>query len=212
MNRVAWDLRHPVGIKVEENDEGWFGPPKGPLVMPGVYTVKMRTRGKELTERVEVKADPRVKTTTEALRARYTAARATAELQRAFVEGATLLREAGTRFDDLEKRVKESDNKEAAAAVADVKKSVVELREKFKPGWGGPRFLIFDLAGQLQASSSAPTEAQLRSLEHLTPELTANIERLNTFVSRDLPELEKKLASTGLDRPPLKPVAAPRRP
>ena len=49
------DLRHPLGIKVGENDEGWFGPPKGPLVMPGVYTVKMRTRGKELTERVEVK-------------------------------------------------------------------------------------------------------------------------------------------------------------
>jgi photosystem II stability/assembly factor-like uncharacterized protein len=212
MNRVAWDLRHPLGIKVGENDEGWFGPPKGPLVMPGVYTVKMRTRGKELTERVEVKADPRVKTTTEALRARYNAAKATAELQRAFVEGAALLQEAGKRFDDLEKRVKDSDQKDAATAVAEVKKTVVELREKFKPGWGGPRFLIFDLAGQLQASSTAPTEAQVRALDHLTPQVTANVERLNTFVSRDLPELEKKLAPAGLDRPELKPVAAPRKP
>jgi photosystem II stability/assembly factor-like uncharacterized protein len=212
MNRVAWDLRHPIGFKAEETDEGWFGPPKGPLVIPGTYTVKMRTRGKELTDRVEVKGDPRVKTTTEALQARYNAAKATAELQRAFVESAALLKEAGQRFDDLEKRVKESDQKDAAAAVAEVKKTVVELRDKFKPGWGGPRFQIFDLAGQLQASSTAPTEAQLRALDHLTPEVTANVERLNTFVSRDLPELEKKLAGIGLDRPALKPVAAPRRP
>jgi hypothetical protein len=153
-----------------------------------------------------------VKTTTEAVRARYNAARATAELQRAFVEGAALLQEAGKRFDDLEKRVKESDNKDATTAVGDVKKTVTELRDKFKPGWGGPRFLIFDLAGQLQASSSAPTEAQLRSLDHLSTDLTANVERLNTFVSRDLPELEKKLAPMGLDRPALKPVAAPKRP
>jgi hypothetical protein len=153
-----------------------------------------------------------MKTTTEALRARYDAARATAELQRAFVEGAALLQEAGKRFDDLEKRVKDSENKDAAAAVGDVKKTVTELRDKFKPGWGGPRFLIFDLAGQLQASSTAPTEAQLRSLGQLSTDLTANVERLNSFVSRDLPELEKKLAPTGLDRPALKPVAAPKRP
>jgi hypothetical protein len=212
MSRVAWDLRHPLDIKVGETDEGWFGPPKGPLVMPGVYTVKLRTRGKELTERVEVKTDPRIKTTTEALRARYNAARATAELQRAFVEGATLLQDAGKRFDDLEKRVKDSDQKDASAAVAEVKKTVVELRDKFKPGWGGPRFLIFDLAGQLQASSSAPTEAQLRALDHLTSQVTANVDQLNAFVTRDLPELEKKLAGTGLDRPALKPVAAPKRP
>jgi photosystem II stability/assembly factor-like uncharacterized protein len=212
MSRVAWDLRHPLDIKVGETDEGWFGPPKGPLVMPGTYTVKLRTRGKELTETVQVKPDPRVKTTTEALRARYNAARATAELQRAFVEGATLLQDAGKRFDDLEKRVKDSDQKDAAAVVTEVKKTVVELRDKFKPGWGGPRFLIFDLAGQLQASSSAPTEAQLRALDHLTSQVTANVDQLNAFVTRELPDLEKKLASTGLDRPALKPVAAPKRP
>jgi photosystem II stability/assembly factor-like uncharacterized protein len=212
MHRVAWDLRYPLGIKVQETDEGWFGPPKGPFVMPGTYTVRLRTRGRELTERVEVRTDPRVKTTPEALQARHGAARATAELQRAFVEASALLQDAGKRFDDLEKRAKESDQKDAVAAVADVKKVVVELREKFKAGWGGPRFRIFDLAGQLQASTSAPTEAQLRTLDQLGPEVTANVERLNVFVSRELPELERKLAARGLDRPPLKPVAVPRRP
>ncbi|MGH9315178.1 MAG: hypothetical protein ACRD1S_18490, partial [Vicinamibacterales bacterium] len=109
----------------------------------------------------------------------------------------------------LERRVKESDQKDADAAVADAKKTVADLREKFKPGWGGPRFRIFDLAGQLQASTSAPTEAQLRTIDQLTPEVTANVERLNAFVGRELPELERRLAAAGLDRPPLKPVAPP---
>ena len=106
-----------------------------------------------------------MKTTTEALRARYNAARATAELQRAFVEGAALLQEAGKRFDDLEKRVKDSDQKDAAAAVAEVK-TVVELREKFKPGWGGPRFLIFDLAGQPRRR--APRQPRRRFVRSIT--------------------------------------------
>ncbi|HEX2445065.1 MAG TPA: hypothetical protein VHJ77_14060 [Vicinamibacterales bacterium] len=210
MNRVGWDLRYPLAFKVEESDEGWFGPPKGPFVMPGTYTVKLKARGREVNAPVEVRSDSRVKTTTEGLQARHTAARTAAELQRAFVEGALLMRDAGRRFDELEKRVKESNHKEPL--VAETAKTMADLREKFKSGWDGPRFKIFDLAGQLQASTSAPTEAQLRTVDQLTADLSANVAKLNAFVERDLPELERRLAATGLDKPALKPVAPPKKP
>ena len=120
------------------------------------------------------------------------------------------MRDAGRRFDELEKRVKENNHKEPL--VAETAKTMADLREKFKSGWDGPRFKIFDLAGQLQASTSAPTEAQLRTVEQLTTDLTANVAKLNAFVERELPELERRLATTGLDKPALKPVAPPKRP
>jgi len=61
-NRVAWDLRFPLTFVPGDQDEGWFGPPKGTFVLPGEYTIKMTARGKELTGTVDVKTDPVART------------------------------------------------------------------------------------------------------------------------------------------------------
>ena len=86
------------------------------------------------------------------------------------------------------------------------------MKEQFKREWGGPKFLIFDLAGQLQASTSAPTEAQMRALDQLTTRLTDDIGRLNTVVTRDLPELRTRLSAAGVGSPVVKTVEPPKKP
>ena len=63
LHRVNWDLRYPLSYKGEDGDEGWFGPPKGTFVLPGTYTVKLTARGKDLTQPVQVRVDPRSVTT-----------------------------------------------------------------------------------------------------------------------------------------------------
>src|SRR5439155_6159756 len=62
LNRVSWNLEMmgPRIIPGAKNDAGV--PYRGPLALPGTYTLKLRAGGKELTQRVEVKLDPRVKT------------------------------------------------------------------------------------------------------------------------------------------------------
>ena len=39
IHRVAWDLRYDRAPGVTDDDEGWFGVPRGAWVMPGRYTV-----------------------------------------------------------------------------------------------------------------------------------------------------------------------------
>lgn len=213
VHRVAWDLRYPLPFKVEAEDEGWFGPPKGTLVLPGAYTVKLTARGKALTETVQVRVDPQAKTTPEALRTRFEASQRAADLQRAFTESAALVQAMSKELEAvntaLAGKAAPVDEK-VTSAVKAFTKTLDELKEKFKAGWGGPKFAIFDLAGQLQASTSAPTDAQLRALAQLRTRLTTDIATLNGVASKDLPALRATLRSAGLGETALTPVTPPR--
>jgi hypothetical protein len=61
LNRVAWNLEMngPTIIPGAKNDAGT--PYRGPVVLPGTYTLMLRVDGKVLTQKVEVKLDPRSK-------------------------------------------------------------------------------------------------------------------------------------------------------
>ena len=111
-------------------------------------------------------------------------------------------------------RIKERPAGDAvAAAVKEFSGEVDDFEGAVQaPEWGGPKFLIFNLVGQLQASTSAPTEAQTRALDQLTTRLTDDIGRLNALVSRDLPELRTKLSAAGLGVPVVTTVEPPRKP
>jgi hypothetical protein len=61
LNRTSWDLRHEAPVKPEEGAERSFmGPPRGPWVLPGTYTVKVAFGGKEASQTVVVEDDPRI--------------------------------------------------------------------------------------------------------------------------------------------------------
>jgi photosystem II stability/assembly factor-like uncharacterized protein len=212
LHRVNWDLRYPLTFKAATEDEGWFGPPRGTFVLPGEYTVKLAARGRELTQPVQVRVDPRAQTSREALDARFKASQAAADLQRAFTESAAVVQAMSAELDTATARMKEPDAKKSdvEAPVKEFTKKLDDLKEKFKAGWGGPKFLIFDLAGQLQASTSAPTDAQLRAIDQLRTRLTTDIETLNGVVNKDLPELRTRLAAAGLAAAPVKTVTPPK--
>ncbi len=61
VNRVAWDLTYQGARRIAKamNDGG--EPRGGPLVLPGVYTLKLTVDGQTLTSTVQVKLDPRLK-------------------------------------------------------------------------------------------------------------------------------------------------------
>lgn len=213
LHRVSWDLRYPLPFTPNTGEETWFGPPKGPFVLPGAYTVKLTARGRELTQRVEVRMDPRAPVSSEGLQARFHASRAATELQRAFTESAAVVDAMAKELDGVNERLKEQSPGDAVkASVTEFSKKMDHLKERFKPGWGGPKFLIFDLAGQVQASTSAPTEAQLRAIEQMTARLTEDIATLNATVAKDLPALRAALSAAGVATPVLKPVAPPKQP
>jgi photosystem II stability/assembly factor-like uncharacterized protein len=60
MNRFVWNLRYDDPVQIP----GAFysgNPPRGPIAMPGSYTVKLTANGKSQTAPLELTLDPRVK-------------------------------------------------------------------------------------------------------------------------------------------------------
>ena len=211
-NRVAWDLRFPVGFIPIQTDEGWFGPPRGTLVLPGEYRIKLTARGREQTGSVQVRVDPRAHTTPEGLQARFSASQRVGELVRSFVEAAAAADNLSAEIDAIRKAVTES--KSAPEVLRkhfdEVSGKVETAKTSFRAGFGGPKFRYLDLAGQLQASTTAPTEAQMTTLDHLAAELTENITTLNALITNDVAQLESELRANSLSPFAVRPVTLPK--
>src|SRR5207253_1110227 len=73
MQRFVWDLHYPPpeGVTRDYPISAIYydtpSAPLGPTVLPGVYTVKLTVGGKNFTQPLVVKMDPRVKTPAEGL-------------------------------------------------------------------------------------------------------------------------------------------------
>ncbi len=107
LNRFDWDLRYPDATSFPGMIL-WAGSVRGPLVIPGTYEVKLTVSGAPLTQKFEVRKDPRVSTTPE----QYAAQLALA----------------------LQMRDKLSQTNQAVIEIRDVKKQINDLTARLKPG------------------------------------------------------------------------------
>ncbi len=64
VNRFEWNMRCPGSTAVDGVDGSW-GRPDGPLVVPGDYVVELVVDGESVSQRFEVRADPRIATSME---------------------------------------------------------------------------------------------------------------------------------------------------
>ncbi|MDE2749450.1 MAG: glycosyl hydrolase [Chloroflexota bacterium] len=62
INRFEWNMRYPGAVEIDGVD-GWWERPDGPLVTPGEYVAELEIAGEILSQRFEVRADPRVEAT-----------------------------------------------------------------------------------------------------------------------------------------------------
>ncbi len=77
MQRFVWDLLYPdppadrydLPISAIYRDTPWG--PQGPAVMPGVYTLKLTVNGKSYVQKLNVRIDPRIKTSALGLRTQF---------------------------------------------------------------------------------------------------------------------------------------------
>jgi photosystem II stability/assembly factor-like uncharacterized protein len=106
MQRFVWDLLYPnpsadnydLPISAIYRDTPWA--PLGPAVLPGIYTVKLTIDGKSSTQKLNVRIDPRVKTSPIGLKQQFDLSM---EAYEGVSKARTMTSEVRKRIADLEK-------------------------------------------------------------------------------------------------------------
>ena len=70
LNRFHWNLRLPGVVNVVDALASWERP-DGPMVVPGEYVAELVVSGESVTQRFEIRSDPRLKTSAEAFVAQF---------------------------------------------------------------------------------------------------------------------------------------------
>ncbi len=211
LHRIAWDLRYPLEFEAGEDDDGWFGPPRGPFVLPGRYQAALKVGGEAAGRReFEVRSDPASAASRDELEQRLEASRRANRLLGFFVRSAQRVQGASEEVDrSIERLLAEPGQDELVKSLREAADELEELKEAFKGGWRSKKYELLDLLGQLQAYSAAPTEAHRRTLEHLEATVRENIGRFNALLSERLVDLESRLREAGVSELAGEPLPVP---
>jgi photosystem II stability/assembly factor-like uncharacterized protein len=218
LNRASWDLRHepPVRREPGEPGESFFGPPRGPFVPPGTYTVTVSVGSASDSRPVVVQEDPRVQVPDAERRAWYEAARKGAQLwSRADAvnrAAASLKKQLGELQQAAAKREpKPSETVTSAVKATADKAHALALRmSRQEPlGFAGapleddPDPLLARARGVYLAvgsTSAAPTPQQQQSLEEVVSQVEEAAKQANALISEDVPALNRLLSENGMGR------------
>jgi len=225
VNRTNWDLRsnapaEPTPQQLEAIAAGFGFGPRGPLVEPGEYTIKIKAGDKEATQKVTVEEDTRVNISAadrgarrEAINQLYAMVKST-DKDRSTISGIQTALKAA-----LEEWKKDSGKAGATKIPDDIVKAAEELLKKVdgvaekyiraREGLGnaGPPFewkpdplpnQVQDLLGDLDGFVAAPSGQQKEKLAELTPLVSDASAQVKKIAEEDLPALNKKMNDAGI--------------
>ncbi len=204
---MAWNLRYG-GAEVRrpptEEETAFGGPPRGPLVLPGTYTVKLTVGNQTLTEHAEVRLDPSINVSSSELEAQLDLGIKLRDMQSAMNNGLRFL-------DSLEEQLKHTQstvknlNKEPDAELMKSTDSYIQQIDSLEdrlarrseglgfPGKGQVTDRIGELFSGIDGTNAPPTPYQKQYFEELQPEFRARLEELNKFINETVPQWNDKL-------------------
>ncbi|MGB6974409.1 MAG: glycoside hydrolase [Terracidiphilus sp.] len=212
MHRWVWDLHgatptathydYPISAVPHRTPRE----PKGPLALPGSYTVRLRADGKVRTEPLTVTMDPRVKATRADLEAEYALELRLAGQVTASAKAAL---EAHSAREQVEKLSKDAtpamkETLEAAEkaldALLDGAKDAAGGEEGAgkAPGLDGVSREVAGLYGQVGQADAAPTAAQQQAAKKVGAEVAEALGKWQKLKSATLKTLDLKLAAASL--------------
>jgi photosystem II stability/assembly factor-like uncharacterized protein len=234
VNRTNWDLRWnspavPTPEQIEAAAAGFDFGPRGPLVEPGKYTIKIKAGSKEAAQEAVVEDDPRMQMSAadraarrEAIDQLYALAK-TADKDRKTIEGIKGGLKAAR--DQWKKDAGKPDApkipEEIQKAAEELQKRVDAVAEKYvreREGLGnaGPPFVwkpeplpqqVQGLLRDLDGFWAAPGGQQKEKLAEVTPLISEASAQVKKIAEEELPALNKKMNDAGI--PHIVPVAPP---
>jgi photosystem II stability/assembly factor-like uncharacterized protein len=231
INRTNWDLRSnppvkPTPEQLAAQEQGFFfGGPRGPMVEPGTYTVKVSVGDTSQTQTVKVEEDPRIEITAAARSARHDAVMRLYDLYKTADHGQKTIVGLKKSLDEALAAWKKPDAPKIPDAIRkqaeDLAKKVDDLRGKFVSergfGAGGPLHYtppplpqqIGRLMFQLEGYSGAPTASENEQIADVSKQLKEATAALDKLVNTDLARLNKALNDAGVPHITAVPTAPP---
>ncbi len=214
MHRWVWDLRESTPVATHYEYPISAVPsrtprtPQGPLVMPGVYTIRLTAGGQVSTAKITVKLDPRVKATPADLAAEaaleHSLARLTSDTAEAALEAHSLREQIGRlqlgSVGDTKQHLETTDHRlesllDGSPAVAS---QPGEAAKEEVPGLDELAAEVAGLYGQVGQADAAPTLAQQTAARHAAHESDEVLERWRQLKAGPVAQLNQQLRAENL--------------
>jgi hypothetical protein len=208
MNRFRWNMRLD-GYTDFEGRIFWAAGNMGPAVVPGEYSVRLTVDGSEVgTRSFRLELDPRIQGVTQAdLQARFDLAVRIRDRVSDANEAVILIRSIKSQMDD---RLEASDDAGLRTAVETLRSAISEVEGEIyqvrnqsnQDPLNFPIKLNNKLAallGVVEGSENRPTDQSYEVFEYLDGLLQGQMEILHGILTEDLPSLNQRLETLGLD-------------
>jgi photosystem II stability/assembly factor-like uncharacterized protein len=200
LNLFVWDLRGQMPTKIPKAIYD-NGKPTGPLVLPGKYQVRLTVAGKSYTESIEIKIDPRVKTSSDDLRKQYDFLTKLRDSEDEMNKAILGIRDLNNQLQGLDKRLGSAkETKAVADNSAEMRKKIRAIEEELiqvnataqedeanYPTKLNSKFGY--LSGVADSADTAPTRAELQVYTELDKQLQTELAKWHEVLSKDLPAL-----------------------
>jgi hypothetical protein len=204
LNRFVWDLRYepPAKIPAAIYDNGQ---PAGPLALPGALQIRLTVAGKSYTAPVEIKMDPRVKTSSEDLRKQFDLLLKLRDREEEMNAAILGIRDLRAQLQALEKRLGAAEQtKSVTGSGAELRKKIAAIEEELiqvnataqEDEANYPTKLnskLGYLTGAVDSADTAPTESEIAVFADLDKQVDAQLVRWREVLSKDLPALNEAM-------------------
>lgn len=206
LNRVAWNLRH-TGAELRRlptDEEMMFGGgPRGPLAVPGNYTVKVTVGEQVLEQPLEVRLDPTITVPAGDLQAQLELALKVRDMQSSVNAALRFLDSLETQVKNTQttaKTLSKEPDKELTKALEDYLKQIDAQQDRLARATDGLGFpgksqisnRLGDIFGSIDGANAAPTPFVRKYLEEVEPEYRSRMTEVNKFIS-EVPQWNEKL-------------------
>jgi len=177
MNRFVWNLRYDDPVQIP--DAFYAGlPPRGPVVLPGNYTLELKYNGETHKAPLTIRADPRVKQSLAGSQQKFALSMEVYHDQDALHRAVNDIRDFKSHAPGSEARslVRQASEIEGILMQVNIKGSEANLNY---PGMLNEQ--IYSFAGLLDDADTAPNAQEVETYSTLHNKLAAQLSRWETL-------------------------------
>lgn len=216
MNRFVWDLRYPDVTSVP-GAIFWAGNTRGPIMVPGMYWVRLVAGKDTLRQPFEVKKDPRLETTQAEFQQQFDLRMNIYDKLSTAQQAVNTIRDIKKQTEELAKRAESSPQKlKIADAVKELNKKLSAVEEeiiqvKAKSSQDPLNYPIklnnklAALAGVVESADTKPTKQDYDVFDDLSAKLDVQLAKLKDILATDLPAFNKAVKELDVPAVILKP-------